>query len=272
MRVLVATDGSKQAQTAVAWSADFIDAIGATAVLATIIEPVESELGMAEQRRQINALLERTWAEPLRRRGIPVELATAEGDARIRLVELAAGGDIDTVVMGTRGIGGFADLGLGSVAHYLARHIHCPLIAIPAAGGPVTGGVIVVGVDGSAANEQAIRWAVRTGGLLGARVLAVHVRSPLSDVMTHTAANWTYPGEDAIQAALARAGAGIGGIEFRSVAGNAVEELVRIGAEEHATLVVAGRRGWGGVRGLVLGRVPAQLLHHAYGPVALIPH
>lgn len=272
MRVLVATDGSKPAQTAVAWAAEFVEAMDATAVLATVIEPFESELGMAEQRRQTAGLLEGEWADPLRRRGLAVEFSTGEGDARTQLVELAGGIDIDTVVMGTRGIGGFADLGLGSVAHYLARHVQCPLIAVPAAGGPVTGGTVVVGVDGSAANGQALQWAVRTARRLDARIVAVHVRSPLSDVMTHTAANWTYPGDDAIQAALAEAGVGAGPIELRSLSGNATEELIRIGAEEHATLLVAGRRGWGGVHGLVLGRVPAQLLHHAFGPVAFIPH
>jgi nucleotide-binding universal stress UspA family protein len=269
-KILVATDGSEPAQAAVGWSAGFVEAMHAKAVVATVIEPAESELGSAGQRRAIAHRLEQEWTGPLRTRGLDHESVVGEGDPRTGLLEMASTGDIDTVVVGTRGAGGFAGLGVGSVPHYLARHLPCPLIAVPGPGGPLAGGTVVVGVDGSPANANAVRWAVSTAEVLGGELVAVFVHSPLADVMTHTAANWQYPGEEAVRQELALAGAADPRLE--RVAGNPVEELNRIAAEEHAWLVVVGRRGRGGVHGLVLGRVPAQVLHHTVGPVVVVPH
>lgn len=88
--------------------------------------------------------------------------------------------------------------------------------------------------------------------------------------MTHTADTWRYPGEDEVRAHVARTCGD--DAEVVLLAGNPVEELARLGAERDAALIVAGRRGRGGLHGLLLGRVPAQLLHHAGRPVAVVPH
>jgi nucleotide-binding universal stress UspA family protein len=157
------------------------------------------------------------------------------------------------------------------VSHYLARHVPCPLIAVPAAGGPLAGGTIVAGVDAAPANEAALRWAADVARAVDGRLVALFVHSPMGDVMTHTAANWEYPGEHEVRAHVAAAGAAAD-VELVLGAGNPVEELIRLGAARDAGLIVVGRRGRGGLHGLLLGRVPAQLLHHAGRPVAVVPH
>jgi nucleotide-binding universal stress UspA family protein len=45
-----------------------------------------------------------------------------------------------------------------------------------------------------------------------------------------------------------------------------------IHASETADLLVIGSRGMGGFRGLLLGSVSQQVLHHARCPTVLIPH
>ena len=45
------------------------------------------------------------------------------------LLEAAAGADL--LVLGTRGMGGFKGLVLGSVAHQLVSHSPCPVVVVP---------------------------------------------------------------------------------------------------------------------------------------------
>lgn len=46
---------------------------------------------------------------------------------------LAAAEDADLVVVGTRGLGGFTGLLLGSIGHQIAHHATCPVVLIPSA-------------------------------------------------------------------------------------------------------------------------------------------
>jgi nucleotide-binding universal stress UspA family protein len=54
---------------------------------------------------------------------------TVRGSPAPVLVEAAAGAEL--VVVGTRGLGGFAGLVLGSVTHHLAHHAPCTVVVVP---------------------------------------------------------------------------------------------------------------------------------------------
>jgi nucleotide-binding universal stress UspA family protein len=239
---------------------------------ATVLEPSSARDHGTDRTDAVGRLLEEDWALPLAKQGVDRELCVLNGDARSMLAQFASEGDIDAVVVGTRGSGGFRGLGLGGVAHYLAHHVRCTLIAVPEAGGPLRGGTIVVGADGSTANEPALRWAALTANRVDGKAVALFVYPPQADVMTHTAATWHYHGEDKVRAAVEKASVDTPPMEVVLAGGNPVEELVRAGSDLDAGLIVVGRRGWGSVGGLVLGRIPAQLLHHAGRPVAVVPH
>ncbi len=60
--------------------------------------------------------------------GLEVEHQATEGHASTVLVEAAAGADL--VVVGSRGLGGFSELLLGSVSHEVAQRAHCPVVII----------------------------------------------------------------------------------------------------------------------------------------------
>jgi nucleotide-binding universal stress UspA family protein len=64
--------------------------------------------------------------------GVEIERVMVEGQAAERLLE-AAGAE-DVLVVGSRGLGGFANLMLGSISQECARHARCPLVIVPHSG------------------------------------------------------------------------------------------------------------------------------------------
>lgn len=138
---------------------------------------------------------------------------------------------------------------------------------------------IVVGVDGSDESIVACTWAVEEAARRGAELVAVIAWSaPAWFALEGGGApeQERLAGElrDAAAATLDRVLEPVLGerpvpVERQVVEGNAVEALLH--AAHHADLLVVGARGLGGFRGLLLGSVSAQLLHHATCPVVVVP-
>ena len=59
----------------------------------------------------------------------PVDRILTSGGAASAILEAAKGADL--VVLGSRGLGGFSGLLLGSVSHQVAHHATCPLVIVP---------------------------------------------------------------------------------------------------------------------------------------------
>ncbi len=180
------------------------------------------------------------------------------------------------VVLGTRGLGGFAAMLLGSVGIHVAAHASSPVIVVRGEHRPGEGPVLV-GVDGSPGARSALEFAFEEASLRRVPVTAVHVwNSPvieglgvvlpipyeLSDVasqaerlLAEQLAGWQekYPDVPVTQR-----------VEHGSVPSTLLE------ASQDAGLVVVGSRGLGGFRGLLLGSVSQAVLHHATCPVAIV--
>jgi nucleotide-binding universal stress UspA family protein len=179
------------------------------------------------------------------------------------------------IVLGTRGLGGFTGLLIGSISVALAGRAHCPVVVTR--GTDNTSGDIVVGIDGTPAGEAALAFAFEEASLRDRAVVAVHT--------------WT---DSVLEAALAGSAAAV---DFYPLQQQAYEllaerlagwqekypdvivrrEVVRdrpatalLRYSEGAALVVVGSRGRGGFRGLILGSTSQHLLHHASCPVAVV--
>jgi nucleotide-binding universal stress UspA family protein len=61
-------------------------------------------------------------------RGVDVEQRVEAGPAAAVLSDAAA--DADLLVVGSRGLGGFKELMLGSVSHQCAQHAPCPVVVV----------------------------------------------------------------------------------------------------------------------------------------------
>jgi len=134
---------------------------------------------------------------------------------------------------------------------------------------------VVVGVDGSASSQEALKWAVREAELRGLPLLVV--------------TTWEYPtsfgmmpgwpegldfGADAkhvLDEMVAPVSQEAGAIELRTQVIEGHPALVLEDLSKEAALIVVGSRGHGGFAGLLLGSVSEHLAAHAHCP-ALIVH
>ncbi|WP_431961361.1 universal stress protein [Actinacidiphila sp. bgisy160] len=185
----------------------------------------------------------------------------------------------ELVVVGSRGMGGFVGLMLGSTAVHLAAHGQCPVMVVreqPAAGGPV-----LLGVDGSPAGADAVDFAFAEAALRGAELLALHAWTPWNTPVPAPPLDPTMPyasepGELARteERLVAEAIAGRRErhpgvtVRTRTVHGGTRETLIE--ESRTAQLLVVGARGRGGFAGLVLGSVSQAVLHHAHCPVVVV--
>ncbi|MET8544231.1 universal stress protein [Kitasatospora sp. NPDC004799] len=136
---------------------------------------------------------------------------------------------------------------------------------------------IVVGVDGSPASEQALRWAIDYAKAVGGAV--------------HAIAAWEYPafygwagqGVPTVETfnpeelagktlsdTIAKVAGDDAGVRITETVmpGNAAQALLE--AAKGAALLVVGSRGLGGFSGVLLGSVSRHLTEHAPCPVVVV--
>jgi len=185
-----------------------------------------------------------------------------------------------TVVLGSRGAGGFADLVVGSTTLHVAAHASCPVIAVP---DPSDEGVschgVIVGVDGSEVSQAAIGYAFEAAAEMGQKLTAIWAWMDPTGTGVGRMMPGTFDSNEVVkgeQAALSESMSGwadkYAGVEVdqKVVLGHPVPALVAGSTE--ARLLVVGCRGRGALRSLVLGSVSHGVLHHAAGPVAVVHH
>lgn len=129
--------------------------------------------------------------------------------------------------------------------------------------------MIIVGIDYSEQSRAALRWAQYHGRVSGLPVTAVHIGPPAYELVAHTP--YAEQRRAALLPALNAFVAETGGdhVAVAILDGPPGEALVRYG--EHADLVVTGRHGKGFVERVLIGSTTEEVVHHARGPVAVVP-
>jgi nucleotide-binding universal stress UspA family protein len=243
--------------------------------VASLIAPIDPELYEREAKSILNEALEEATAsrppfaiESTLQRGHPAE------------VLLDALDQADLLVLGSRGRGGFTGLLLGSVSQACAQHARRPIAVIPLDGGLPDSGDVVVGVDGSPGSYAALRWAIDEAAVRNVRLAVVHTWwtpyavppmgiaiAPIDpDVFIEQSQQLLHEMTDGSLDGATRRPADV---ELLPIEAPAAQGLLARAAG--AGLLVVGSRGRGGFKGLLLGSVSQQCLHHAPCAIVVVP-
>ena len=279
-RVVVGVDGSDNADKALAWAARHARRRGAQLDIVLGWQTPSgaiTPMGMAYVPPPVEAI--KADAEKRLQRSLgscdleDVDHTTrvAERDAASLLCETAE--DADLLVVGSRGLGGFKGLILGSVSARCANECPCPVAIVPADWddpGRDVHGVVSVGVDGSANADAAVRWAdawAPEDSLLRI-VCAWTVAAPYDRVV---------PEMDEVrmrEIAEHTAERGADLVAAHDHVADAVRMDARLAwahAASLADVVVVGARGRRGLARLLLGSVASSVAHHVQVPTVIVP-
>ncbi|MYT99542.1 MULTISPECIES: universal stress protein [unclassified Streptomyces] len=278
--VVVGVDASPQARTAALWAAAEAGHRGQplNIVHAADIEG-RSVLTPTETLRALrdagNELLDGT-AEAVRAAhpGLTVTKELSNRDAVSSLH--AAAGDRGTIVVGSRGLGGFASLTLGSVGLGVASRTEVPVTVVRGETDRPATGVVTAAVRG----RSDLDWVLIAAAEAEARQASLRLLS-VSNVLTHVGRFTTMLdsiGE--ITEEKAHETAAVAEAVRKRYPGLTVTHDVETGTSVPGILVEAtaltdllvmgARRRMVG-SGAALGRVPHALLHHGHCPVQIIP-
>jgi nucleotide-binding universal stress UspA family protein len=289
-RVVVGYDASASAKVAVGWAADEAERLGVPLAVVYAADytglvggPVSTSpwlpgVSIDEARRVADGggALARARCP-----GLEVKVQVEIGSPGTMLIRESEGANL--VVVGTRGHGDLAGTLLGSVASRVVADAHCPVVVVR--GEEVVAGdgrPVVVGVDGSAAADAALRAAVSQAVARGAGLRVVcawlpKVADPWDRAYWRAVDDGRDP-DEAVHAAAERVAAEAVATAQRLAPDLRVESLVRRGvpatvihdAAGDAGLVVVGARGRGSLASLFLGSVSHGVVHGARVPVLVV--
>lgn len=286
--IVVGVDGSESALDAVRWAAHEADRRNTPLRLvhACYVMPVRHPRQVAPPPEYHEAILGqgRHWlnqAAEAARVAVPgVTLSTdlragVAGDVLVGESEAA-----QLVVLGTRGLGGFTGLLLGSVSVAVSAHAHSPVVVVRGVAGndhPPEAGPVVVGVDGSPLSDAACEFAFAAAAERRVPLVAVHAWVDVDMTGAWAALpgtidwDWVQDNEARLlDDALAGWMDKFPEVEVRKVVERDRPQRALLKASAGAALTVVGSRGRGALTGLGLGSVSQVLVHHAESPVAVV--
>lgn len=219
------------------------------------MDPDQHDELVAERESRIHDTVAETGA-----RAATIEVL--EGDPHSKLAARINRPGVEYVVVGQHDSGGF---GGQDTAHHLIHHTDRPVVAVSDEA-ELTSGPVVVGVDGSPTNAQALAVAKRLAGQLDSELIAAFCPDPADG----SAEGEPYDHEQAVRRELGDL------LHPEDVLliepGHPTETLSRIASRRGASALIVGTRGKGGFHGLIAGRVATQLLRHSPVPVIVVPH
>lgn len=137
-KILLAVDGSEQSDNAVRFAIDFCRDHGALEIHLLTVEPkpetwqthgMEPEVIKAHLKSHCHTVQQSAQAL-LKDAGLSAQVHFREGDAAQTIVMEADSLACDAIVMGSRGLGAFAGIALGSVTRKVLHLANCPVVCV----------------------------------------------------------------------------------------------------------------------------------------------
>ncbi|HET9123453.1 MAG TPA: universal stress protein [Solirubrobacteraceae bacterium] len=128
--IAVGDDGSPESALALSAARALAARSGATIHVCAVVGPASLTYRELSRMDLSEALAQQVETEEVRlSRCDGVETDVMEGEPGESLAEL--GGEVDLLVIGSRGVGAWGRLATGSTAAYLVRHAPCPVLILP---------------------------------------------------------------------------------------------------------------------------------------------
>lgn len=276
-RLVVGIDGSAGSREALAWAIDEALARNAPLDLVHAWRPMyhvyADQLGYADA-----ALTAHTHGDSL--------LAAAHGHVRVAapslktsahllkgrpsavLLEAAVGARM--LVVGSRGIGGFHGMQLGSVGLHAVTHAPCSVVVVR--GAPASKGPVIVGIDGSSESKSVLSVALEEAALHDSPLLvtwALYVHPAAEGVpnFDQALAGVQADAHTTVQQLLADLSPQHPGVDIRTSFPVGYPAEILANASTTARLLVVGSHGGGGFSGMRLGSISHAVVHAAHCPV-----
>jgi nucleotide-binding universal stress UspA family protein len=271
---VVGVDGSDHSRMALRWAAAAADAVGVPVrAVQSWIHPRAAVLPIAPVPLSADEMDEQT------REAITAVVTDTLGWSAVVTIDVLrgqpAGALLQTVtpdsvlVLGSRGLGGFAGLLLGSVSQECVEYASCPVVVVRTDRVVGDGDVILAGKDGSVGAQRALAWAQALASATGAGLHAVHAwRAIESERPPRTGERLRSRAADAVQGWTQQVD---DDIESDEMEGDPRDVLVRAAERLAPALTVVGRRGAGGLRSMRLGSTANHLVRHSTTNVAVVP-
>lgn len=287
-RVLVATDFSETAAVAVGWAVDVarhhgaaLHMVHALTLPAPVGEYVPATADFGQELLAVARSKLEAAAEEARAADLQVELEVPIGVPSQSILRTAEEVDADLIVLGTRGLTGFAHLLLGSTAERVVQRARCPVLTVHPGDAPRRPiRTIVAPTDFSASAESAVKVAheLLRGLEDHARLVLVHAfhmpieytaYGPIPTSINYLADAGADAQErlDLLAQDFAREGLTVDTVARE---GYAPDVIVEEAEARGADLVAMGTHGRTGLAHLLLGSTAERVVQHAPCPVLTV--
>lgn len=199
------------------------------------------------------------------------------------IVELAEELGVGLVVLGSRGLRPLKRALIGSVSDSVVRHAHGSVLVVRGNGRErdYLPGRILLALDGSREAAAASRTAVEIANATGSELhilFALFTSETLPYPYPYARERWEssverakHRAQEFVDEQAERIEAEGGRVKDAHLAfGKPDQEIVKLGEELDAGLIVVGSRGLGGVRRALMGSISGSVVRHAHGPVLVV--
>jgi nucleotide-binding universal stress UspA family protein len=204
--------------------------------------------------------------------GAVIQTVCERGEPHERIVELAAAGNRDLIILGAKGNGFLERILMGSVTQRVIGYSSQDVLVVPA-GASLGWEKILLATDGSAASRLAASRAVELAETYGSELLVVSVQDfpgALRGLAPKTRLELLKICEKEVAEVVGQAGARRLKSKGFVPEGGAFQAITDLAREQAVNLIVMGSHGHTGLPRLLMGRVTERVIGHAPCPVLVV--